>query len=62
MADRSPANNELGVLKAIIRAQERRIEALERRMDAAEARVDVIEDGLTKPRGRRDPVERVLNG
>lgn len=61
MADRSPANNELGVLKAILRAQERRIEALERRMDAAEARTDVIEDSQ-KPKARRDPVERVLNG
>lgn len=45
MADRSPGNNEIGVLQKQIRGLERRIEALE----ADAARIDALEDRVTAP-------------
>ena len=43
MADRSPGNNEIGVLQKQLRDKDRRIEALEARADALEDRLAALE-------------------
>lgn len=48
MADRSPGNNEIGVLQKQLRDQIRRLDEIERALDATLARMDAVEDRVAK--------------
>lgn len=53
MADRSPGNNEIGVLQKQLRDKDRRIEALESASKADAARIDALEDRIAALEARK---------